>query len=660
MASSFGNYNIPPDTQGAVGPNHVMTMANGIVQIHSRTGVLASSVSLNSFATVTVSGTTYPRNGAFDPRLIYDRLSGKWFATIMEFGSPARSNNGVILAVSRTSDPTGTWDKYFVNFGVASALTDYSTLGVDANGVYLAATIFPASGSSVSMAATPKASLIFDALTNPSPSLGTVSMVTGIAGYFGTPHPAHNIDNSTAASCAWFVGASNFTAGGLAYRKVSWSGSTPTIDAANSTLFIGGNVDFPVKFIPSGSTRQVDTGDFRLMSAFIRGNSLYCSRSVGCDSSGNTTFGSGLIEDRTACEWFQVGVSTTTATATQTGRVFDASGSPRSYFYPTMAVTGQGHIAMTFSGGNSSEFLGVYTCGRLLTDTAGTMQSILQAKAGVDVYTVTFKANNGTGTSRWGDYSFTQVDPNDDQSIWGIQEFAATRGTKTLGSNSFDVTRTNNNVGLDGNWQFWIQKLLAPAPTAVATAVTAIPGQTNVTLSVTGTGLFDPGAGFTNRLTATSGAGISNVRVAYINPTKAAVTFDVSSAAAVGTRDITLTNPDGQAVTLNNVINIVAAQPVLKFSRTITNTGSAWRVTLTIQNKGGVAATSVRVLTSRLGATATATATPISVGTIAAGSSTSVQIDFPLAAASSGVAVVHRITGDYTGNTFSSAALVTP
>ena len=190
--------------------------------------------------------------------------------------------------------------------------------------------------------------------------------------------------------------------------------------------------------------------------------------------------------------------------------------------------------------------------------------------------------------------------------------------------------------------------------------MTAIPGQANVTLAVTGTGLFDPGAGFLNRLAATSGTGISNVRVAYISATQAAVTFDVSSAAAVGTRNVTLTNPDGQAVTLNNVISVIPAQPVLKFTRTIINTGSAWRVTLTIQNKGGSAASNVRILTSRLGSTATSTATPIAVGTIAAGSSTSVQIDFPLAAATSGVAVVHRATGDYTGNTFSSAALVTP
>ena len=106
--------------------------------------------------------------------------------------------------------------------------------------------------------------------------------------------------------------------------------------------------------------------------------------------------------------------------------------------------------------------------------------------------------------------------------------------------------------------------------------------------------------------------------------------------------------------------SVAAFQPVLAFSRVVTNTGSAWRVALTITNTGGSSATSVQVLTSKLGVTNTSMATPISVGTIAAGGNAVVNIDFPLAAATSGVPVVHRVTGDYTGNTFATAARVTP
>jgi hypothetical protein len=652
MATTLGFYNVPPDTQGAIGPNHVMFMANGIVQIYSRAGVLASSVSLDAFCTATISGTTYPRGGSFDPRVVYDRTTGKWFATGMEFGV-GQVNNGVILMVSRTNDPTGTWDKYFINMGTASAFTDYSTLGVDANGVYMAATIFPASGSSTTMTATPKASLIFNASTNPTPTLGTVSKTTGIAGFFGTPHPAQNLDNSVAGSRAWIIGARNSTAGGLAYRKVSWSGATPTIDAANTNLTIGGAVDYPLQFAPSSSTLNVDTGDFRLQQAFIRNNSLYCSRTVGTNSAGVSVFGSGTT--RSACEWFQLGVSTTTATATQSGRVFDAGATPRNYFYPSLGVNGQGQVAMTMSGATTGEFISTYTCGRLPADTTGTMQGILQTKAGTDQYTVTFIANNAgvNGDNRFGDYSFTMVDPNDDQSIWGFQEFAATRGSATNALAS----------GIVGNWQLWAQKLLAPAPTATApNVISATPGQVNVSLPITGTGLFDPGTGFPNRLSATvSGTGVTVNNVSYTNATTASVNFSVAATAATGLRDVTITNPDGQsAATIVGAINIKAAAPAISVTRTITNTGSAWRVAFTLTNTGGSNATSVRVLTSLLGTTAPTTALPVSVGTIAPGATAVVNLDYPITAATTNNRVVSRVAGDYTGGTFSSAVSVTP
>jgi hypothetical protein len=656
MATSFGSLQIPPDTQGAIGPNHIMIMVNGMVQIYNRTGTLLSNVTLNSFSTFTVGATTFPRNGAFDPRVIYDRISGKWFATSMEFGAVAQTNNGVLLFVSRTNDPTGTWDKYFINFGVASAFTDYSTLGVDANGVYMAATIFPnVGGSSMTMAATPKASLIFDATTNPTPSLGTVSMTAGIANFFGTPHPAHNIDNSASGNRAWIIGSSNSTGGGLAYRTVTWVGTTPTISAANTTLAVGGGVEYPPPtYSPSGSTLPIDTGDFRLISAFIRNNSLYCSRTMWVNSAGQTAFGAGVTEDRAACEWFQLNVSGATATGTQTGRVFDSAAAGfRHYYYPSLGVTGQGHMAMTMSGSTTGEFIGTYTAGRLSGDAAGTMQSIAQTKAGLDQYTITFVANNASGRNRFGDYSYTMVDPNDDQSIWGFQEFAAVRGVNT----------NNLAQGNVGNWQIWVQKLLAPAPTAAfGSVVNATPGQLNVSLPITGTNLFDPGTGFPNRLSAAvSGTGVTVNSVAYVSPTQANVNFSVAATAAAGLRNVTITNPDGQsAAVLTSAINIKAAAPAISVTRSITNTGSAWRVTFTLTNTGGSSATSVRVLTSLLGTTAPSTALPVAVGTIVAGGTANVQLDYPLSAATAGVRVVSRIGGDYTGGTYTSAVAITP
>ncbi len=110
--SDLGTGSIPPDTMGAVGPEHFMVVINGSVAIFEKaTGERVSHVSLNSFFTATFDSINYPRNGAFDPRVLFDRATGRWIASALERGNPERTFNHVILAVSQTSDPTGAWYK---------------------------------------------------------------------------------------------------------------------------------------------------------------------------------------------------------------------------------------------------------------------------------------------------------------------------------------------------------------------------------------------------------------------------------------------------------------------------------------------------------------------------------------------------------------------
>ena len=98
---------IPPDTHGAVGPDHVMTMLNTQVRIHDKTGATISTVSLAVFWSPLL------RSGRFDPRLMYDRNSGRWLATC---DSNSRSaNSSILFAISSTSNPTGAWTFYRID-----------------------------------------------------------------------------------------------------------------------------------------------------------------------------------------------------------------------------------------------------------------------------------------------------------------------------------------------------------------------------------------------------------------------------------------------------------------------------------------------------------------------------------------------------------------
>jgi hypothetical protein len=516
---------IPPDSMGTIGPNHFLEMINSSVAAYTRTGTRLSNVTLDSFFTVTVNGTTYPRFGTSDPHVIYDRRSGRWFACCVEFGTAAGSDNNIMFAVSRTSDPlNGIWDKYVIpvaepDSGNTNFFNDFDTLGTDDNGVYFGMNVFPSTGNTdwAKIAATPKAPLLAA-----SPSLGPVYQWNNITDMYASPEPAHNLDGS-AGGREWFVASSTTAFGNVNYRTLAWIGGAPSISgtAVLTTPAYGATLEAPA----SGSSTNIDVGDDRMSPCVIRGSRLWVSRNVGLNSSGGAS-----RPNRTGCEWLELDVTSSIAGLLQSGRVYDPTpSSPVYYYYPTIMVNGQGNVAMGFSGSGSTQFVGTYTCGRLNTDTPNVMGAVAQVKAGQASYL----RLDGT-RNRWGDYSHTTLDPNDDMSLWTIQEYAT-------------------NVG-SSIWGTWVARLLSPAPTLSNPNGTGCAGQTGVVLNLTGTGFYDPGAGYANRLSVAllggSPNGISNYSVTYNGPSSVTVTFDIAANASAGMRDIVLTNPDGQSVTV--------------------------------------------------------------------------------------------------------------
>src|SRR5260221_270629 len=79
---------IPPDTDGAVGPQHVVTMLNTQMQIQSRTGALRANypITLNAFWSPLGSFSE-----TFDPRIVYDSALDRWIATSALNGASADS-----------------------------------------------------------------------------------------------------------------------------------------------------------------------------------------------------------------------------------------------------------------------------------------------------------------------------------------------------------------------------------------------------------------------------------------------------------------------------------------------------------------------------------------------------------------------------------------
>ena len=130
---------IPPDTMGAVGPNHVMTMLNSQVRIQSKTGTIINTVSLSGFWTAPQTGLV---GKPFDPHVVYDILSGRWIAACTADGHKTTSQ--VWFAISATNDPTGTWTFYsFAADPNGVNWADYPALGVNSKWVAITANMFP-------------------------------------------------------------------------------------------------------------------------------------------------------------------------------------------------------------------------------------------------------------------------------------------------------------------------------------------------------------------------------------------------------------------------------------------------------------------------------------------------------------------------------------
>src|SRR5262249_26071398 len=114
----------PPDDNLAVGVSHVFGIVNDAGRVTDKRGRLITQFGLNTFFGV---DTGFDET---DPRVIFDAASGRWFATSSQ-SSKSRGSASILLAVSTTGDPTGTFCRYHLgNPTTETFLQDFPILGL--------------------------------------------------------------------------------------------------------------------------------------------------------------------------------------------------------------------------------------------------------------------------------------------------------------------------------------------------------------------------------------------------------------------------------------------------------------------------------------------------------------------------------------------------
>ena len=572
---------IPPDSMGAVGPDQVMVAVNGRIRAFDKTGVLGGldSDTDTFFASVMTSG-----SGTSDPHVRYDRLSQRWFVSMIDVATP----NRVLIAVSSGSHITNSSSFTFFQFqhdlvgttpnSDTGGFADYDTLGLDANALYIGANIFNAAGTAF-LGSTGyvvrKSSVISGGPIVVTPFRQLCS-ASGAGPY--TPQGVDNDDPS--ATQGYFIGVDSASYSLLQVRRVSNPGGTPSI---SGNLSITVPTTYAPRNVPaSGTSTTLDPLDDRLFAAAIHKNklsgtsSLWTAHNIRVNSSG--VGGSTGTYNRDACRWYEIGSLSTTPALSQSGTLYDSTGTnPRWFWMPSVAMSGQGHMALGCSMAGTLYRAEIGAAGRLSSDAAGTTQAYTLAQSSTTAYDVTV-----TNPQRWGDYSQVVVDPNDDQTMWTFQEYC----------------------NAANSWAVRAIQLKAPLPATPASCSPAAvcAGATNVSVTLTGTStsgtaFFDPGPdtggpGFANHISSSvSGSGVTVNSTTFTDSTHVTLNITIAAGAAAGARDITVTNPDGQTKTGTGILTINAL-PAAPAAPTFTSVG---QTTLTVNWSAVSGATSYDV-----------------------------------------------------------------
>lgn len=388
----------PPDTMGAAGPNDFVEFNNGSFSIYNKNSSLVSQESDTTFWTSALGSNP---GGLTDPRVLYDPLTQRWYASMVT--TDQVTNNKVLIARSNSADPTQGFKA--VSFSTLSnRFADFPALGMDANAVYLTTNNFNTSDTfrSMSIYSIPKADL--DAAT---PSIARLSSHTALSPstYGFTMQAATDYGPKLPTDPEPIISTSNLAFSQYKFVKLSGTSNSGATLGAVTTRTVQTTSD-PTNSPQPGTSTTIDNGDDRFSSSAVQiGNFLYAVQNI-------------TVSGRSAVRWTIA--DATTFNVLQQGTIGDAT---LSYFYPSIAVNASGDVVVGFSGSSSTTFAGTYAVvGTSLGGAPGGTLSFgtpQPTKAGTDFYPDT----------RWGDYSAVTPDPADPGIFWAHQEYAANRFT---------------------------------------------------------------------------------------------------------------------------------------------------------------------------------------------------------------------------------------
>ncbi|HEY6119857.1 MAG TPA: carboxypeptidase regulatory-like domain-containing protein, partial [Pyrinomonadaceae bacterium] len=539
----------PPDTVGAVGPNHYVQAVNNRVRIFNKAGVPLTP----PFTQSSLFTSLYPQIGGIcatnnqgDPIVLYDRMADRWQISQFAFTAQTTPPYHQCIAVSQTGDPTGAYYVYdFVLPG--NQFPDYPKLGAWSDAYYMSTREFTNGGPFAGEGAfafdrkkmllgDPTATLIY--FSAGSLSLSSSGMLpTDFEGI--TPPPAGAPNVFAIYTSATFgdpqgdaVRLFNFHADFAVPLNSTFTErpESPIAVAAFDPRNPNGRIDIEQPPPSVVAADSVDAIGDRLMFRLA-----YRNRG-GVESlvTNHTVNVSGLAPNtpatyQAAARYYELRRTTPAGPFS----VYDqATFSPdagngvngTNRWMGAADIDNSGNLAVGYSVSSLTVVPGIRYAGR----SAGFL-------GGLDEGEATLFAGQGTQSAsgnRWGDYSGLSVDPTDDCTFWYTNEYYPT------GNTTFNW---KTKVG-----SFTVATCTAPPQGTLTGTVTdcgtGLP-LNNVLVSVTG----GPSTGFSD---ATMADGTYSM---HLSPGTYQVTFGGRSCNTAGPFQVTVN--DGGTAILNNCMS---------------------------------------------------------------------------------------------------------
>lgn len=500
---------IPPDTDGAVGFNHVMNVTNDRIRITTRDGVEQLRMTLDAFwSGVVLEGGAVP--ATFDPKVLFDRFNNRYI--FITSANAFALSSAMLFAVSQTSDPTGMWNRFFVDADPAATAAggiwiDYPSVGFNKNWIVVNENSFGygTTGTGYQRAdvyVIDKQAAYANTLTSVSAFMGdfpTVCLSSATPelelGCGFTMVPTVVEDNTS--NTMFLIEDWDATAAQLRISKLTGTPSAPVLTVAtqfpqslNSWRFNAARIATSGGYMPQrqqaahlSSGQRIMANDSRVQNAVLRNGSLWTAHHVmvaATPTAAGTQVGTAANPDiRSAAQWWEIDPTIENSMVgtlpIQRARLEDpladnchnGAGGNRTvgpctstatqvgqfFSFPTIAVNQNDDVLIGFSMMSPLTYANTAYAFRAGTDPINTTRDPVVFRPGQANYNI--GAGSGAGRqNRWGDYSATQTDPLNDTDFWTVQEYAG-------------KVRDDFGAGLAGNWETWWAQVKPTGPTPI-------------------------------------------------------------------------------------------------------------------------------------------------------------------------------------------------